>query len=275
MKRRALIVLALSALLVLLAGCRYTPWEAESDCHDRYETNLAWLADMDARRPDRERFTVALLADIHEHLDTLETVVGRINANPDVSFVLVLGDLTSDGLAQSFEWACRALRKLRVPRLYVIGNHDAIAFGKEIFQDAFGPFDYAFDFAGTRFVLYNDNAYEFPGAPDYGFLARAAALAPGETRAHTIGVSHPPPITDVHPPAEAEALRAFLADAGYELTVHGHRHRANFWTDDDGVAHYVTGAALDGAYSLMTVEREGGITLQACTNVCQPYGSVP
>lgn len=271
---RTLALMAVPAALAI-AACRYTPWDTEVDCSDRYEDNLARLQAIERADPWAERFTVALIADVHDNVSDLETVVARINARSDVGFTIVLGDLTDTGLAMELEWSCKALRGLRAPRFYVLGNHDAYSFGPEIFREQFGPFDYAFSFLGTRFVIYNDNADQFPGAPDYEWMRAAAAVAPGEVRDHTIGVSHPPPIVDFHDATEVDTLQRFLLDNGFGPTVHGHRHKFELWRDGYGVEHFVDAQVASASYALMTVARGGAVTFLACRESCLPVTLPP
>lgn len=273
MSVRILRVLSLLVAAVLaLAACRYSPWETEMECSDRLEHNLSRLQAIEAANPDRERFNVALITDIHNHVSDLETVVQRINARDDVSFVMILGDITDSGLNLEFEWSCKALKHLDVPRFYVIGNHDAISFGKQIFFDNFAPYQYTFAFADTRFVVYNDNVLEFPGVPDFEWIARASAVAPGETRDHTIAAAHIPPIVDVHDAAGIATLQEFLSNSGFGYTLHGHRHKFDLWQDAEGVQHFVVGEVQPATYGLMTVERGGPVTFSRCAATCEPMG---
>ena len=88
-----------------------------------------------------------------------DKLVEKIKQREDVAFVLVLGDITDFGLAAEFEWVCKALSALDVPRFYVIGNHDSISFGKEIFRENFAPYDYAFSF---KEVIHASSSFFLP-----------------------------------------------------------------------------------------------------------------
>lgn len=263
-------IVLLTAFAVLLGGCRFTPWEGDPGCTDYLTGNLAALQAIEAADPAPSQFNVALIADVHNDLTDLETIVTRINERDDIAFVLVLGDITNSGLAIEFGFSCERLVELDVPRFYTIGNHDAISYGADIFQEHFAPLDYAFSHRGARFVVYNDNAYEFPGVPDYGFMRDAAALEAGEMRTHTVGVAHPPPLADVHPQDEIDELRRFLADAGFDVTVHGHRHVFDLWESEYGVLHMISHETNGAVYGLMTLSRDGGIAFQGCGDSCFP-----
>lgn len=253
---------------IYIASCGYSPWETEIDCHDYYLDNLQRLKQIEAATPGQLAFGVALLSDFHNELSDIKSTVDRINQRNDVDFALILGDLTDQGLAFEFEWACKALADLKVPRFYVIGNHDSISFGKDIFRENFAPFDYAFTYKDVKFILYNDNAYEFPGTPDYPFLEKEAAVQAGEIRRKTIGVSHIPPVADVHTETEAAELRLFLYNYNFNLTLHGHHNNFFYWLDEFGIHHYVTSKIDGGNYGMLFVSVDDELSLQNCMGPC-------
>lgn len=255
-------------IALLMGSCQYSPWETNIDCGDYYLGNLERLAQIEADTSGQLAFGVALLTDFHNDLSSIKTAVERINQRDDVAFALVLGDMTDKGLAMEFEWACKALAALDVPRFYVIGNHDSISFGKEIFSEYFAPFNFAFSFKDVKFILYNDNAFEFPGVPDYTFLANEAAVQPAEVRRLTLGVSHVPPVTDVHTEEEATILRQFLFEHNFNLTLHGHIHQFVYWLDEFGSPHHITARVEDGRYGMLFVATDGQFSLQNCAATC-------
>ena len=258
----------LPIIFLLMVSCQYSPWETNIDCGDHYLDNLERLAQLEANTAGQLAFSVALLSDFHNDLSDIKTAVERINQQSDVAFALVLGDMTDQGLAAEFEWMCKAMAELKVPRFYVIGNHDSISFGKEIFQEYFAPFDYAFSFKGVKFILYNDNAYEFPGAPDYVFLANEAVVQPSETRRLTIGASHVPPLLDMHTKEEADPLRQFLFDHMFNLTFHGPYHKFVYCLDEFGSPHHMTARVENGHNSMMFSDEDDQFSIQNCAATC-------
>ena len=267
MNRFTLLIAAIVIALVTVS-CQYSPWETKTDCSDYYQDNLQRLTQIEAATLGQLNFGVAILADLHNDLSETKTAVERINRRDDVDFVLVLGDITEQGLAMEFEWSCKALSNLEAPRFYVIGNHDSISFGKEIFLKNFAPFDYAFTYKDVKFVLYNDNAFEFPGVPDYNFLENEATVQPSEVRRLTIGASHSPPIADLHTEEESAILRQFLFDYNFDLTLHGHHHQYSYWLDEFNSPHYITPDIGGGKYGMLFVAENGDTSLQNCAATC-------
>lgn len=257
-------ILLLLTLHIVSCGYSPSPFETKVDCSDYYQGNLQRLKQIEADTSGQLAFNVAIMNDLHNNLTDIETAVERINQRDDVDFVLVLGDLTDVGIAVEFELACKALVKLKVPRFYVIGNHDSISFGREIFSENFAPFNYSFKYKNVKFILYNDNVYEFPEAPDYNFMEKEATIQGGETRRKTIGASHSPPDPNEHTVEEAATLREFLFDNNYDLTLHGHT-TPKYVVDEFGATHF-TSYDINGAkYSMLFVSAADEFTLQRCS----------
>lgn len=254
-------------ITLLIVSCRFSPWETEVNCRDYYQDNLQRLGQIETATQSKRAFGVALLTDLHNGLTDIKTAVERINQRDDVAFALILGDMTDQGLAEEFEWACKALAELNVPRFYAIGNHDSISFGKDIFRENFAPFDYAFSYKEVKFILYNDNVFEFPEAPDYAFMEKEAVIQSGKTRRQTIGVSHSPPIADEQTEDEAFTLRKFLFDHNFNLTLHGHT-QPRYWRDEFSKPHYIEYNVEGGKYGLLFVAEDDQLSLQSCAATC-------
>ena len=251
----------------LTSSCQYSPWETDIDCQDSYTSNLEELRKIESNMTG-DAFGVALIADIHIDLTDAVNVIDRIKQRDDVAFVIVLGDMTRYGLATEYEWVCKAMSSLDVPRFYVIGNHDSISFGKEIFRENFAPYDYEFTFKDVKFILYNDNAYEFKDVPDYDFLSNAALIQGGETRRLTLAVSHAPPVKGAHTEEEVAIIRQFLFEQGIDLTLHGDKHVFDHWIDEFGVPHHITGRVRNSKYGMLFIDEFDQISIQSCAPTC-------
>lgn len=258
------VILILITLNIVSCGYSASPWETGIDCKDYYQDNLQRLKKIETATSGELAFNVAIMNDLHNNLTDIKTAVEHINQRDDVDFVLILGDLTNHGLAMEFEWACKVLAELKVPRFYAIGNHDSISFGRDIFKEHFAPFDYAFRYKNVKFIIYNDNVYEFPEAPNYTFLENEGAIQGGETRRKTIGASHTPPDPNEHSEEDAYDLRQFLSNNNFNLSLHGHT-TPKYVLDEFGKPHF-TSYDINGAkYSMLFVSDVDELTLQRCT----------
>lgn len=175
------------------------------------------------QQPPSPDFKFVALGDTHDAYDATAAAVRAINRRDDIRFVLHAGDLTDLSLSTEFERIHKILRDLDVPYVAVIGNHDAIATGPELYDELYGASDFSFRFGELKFVVFNSNALEFPGkAPNEAWLrAEHADLKAGE---RAIWLTH----QDVSAPdgenaREAKALYAeLLREEPVSLVVHGH-----------------------------------------------------
>jgi predicted phosphodiesterase len=146
--------------VALLTTCIHTsPYSTATDVSELTAENLALLSASSNAEP--RAFTFAALGDTHRNYDDFARTIRAINARSNVEFLLYAGDLTDVGLRQEFEWTYDVLREVRVPFLTVIGNHDAVSEGATLYRKMFGPLDYAFTYAGVKFVMFNSNTLEF------------------------------------------------------------------------------------------------------------------
>ena len=252
-------------LAMIISGCEFdlSPWETDVDCPNlSVEENLAWLKTIEAQHSASDTYKVAVIGDPQQFPGDLEDTIKTINAMDDVHFILLLGDVVETGIEKEYEWACTALNQTEKPIISVIGNHDALSYGKQIWLKVFGEFDFSFHYLGSKYIGYNDNQYEFHDAPDKDWLAAQGALAENETRLHTIGMSH------IEPWGNAPGLSAFLKDNGYTHMLHAHRHKFDYFQEQDvGLPHFVTADTQDVKFAVMTVSPES-ITMEQCDPVC-------
>jgi 3',5'-cyclic-AMP phosphodiesterase len=161
--RRISLLFALLGLAVAAAtSCiRTTPFQSDPSVSGLTQKNLKAL---DSRRPAPRPFKLVALGDTHIDYDNLARTIDAINARDDIELVLFTGDMTNLGLLQEYEWSHEQYSRLRIPYFTVIGNHDALGHGIEIYQEMYGPLDYSFSFGGVKFVMFNSNTLEFQGA---------------------------------------------------------------------------------------------------------------
>jgi len=103
---------------------------------------------------------LALIADSHSNYRDLDLTINKIN-QADVDFTVHLGDMTELGLAIEYEAAASLLSRLQKPWLTVIGNHDAVGNGRNIYRRVFGTENQVFDSHGFRFIIFNNNQLEY------------------------------------------------------------------------------------------------------------------
>lgn len=250
----------LPAAALLAAGCvEYHP----------YDTRIAGPTGMNARniaRIEREcegRRTLrfAVISDTQRWYDQTEAAVKALNARDDIDFVLHAGDLADFGLRVEFERQRDMLNKLRVPYVALLGNHDCLGTGREVFRKMFGEFDTAFTAGNVRFVCVNTNALEFDNSqavPDIAFMERECERFP-DAAEKTVVAMHVKPFDDQFDNGTAGFFHDCVSRfPGLQFCVNGHGH--NFIADDlfgDGIIYYMCDNIGKRTYLLFTIDDKG------------------
>lgn len=259
-KLKARITYFLMVVLVL-SGCDYevSPWSTDAECSNEVsiERNIERLKVYEQEVGVRSEYQVAIISDPQQYPGTFEDLIKHVNTLPEVDFILLTGDLADTGVKAEYEWVCKVMEKAKQPIFAVIGNHDALAFGKEIWAKVFGPEDYSFTYQNSKFIAYNDNKYEFENVPDRDWLA--AEAAGDDQRDYTMVFSHIPP-WDFDLPLSQE-----LKDLGVDLGVHGHEHSFDYWQlPNVQLPHYVVTSTKKKGFGLLTIN-SSDYTLENCT----------
>jgi 3',5'-cyclic AMP phosphodiesterase CpdA len=246
--RRALrTALAPAAGLSLLAGCElieFSPNQTSSPAayRDLTAKGMAALARQSLPAGDTLRFVFT--GDSQRFYDEAEDLVASVNRQPGIAFMVVAGDISDFGLGREMQWVHDKLKKLQVPYLTVVGNHDHAANGRLVYQEVFGPLDYVFTYAGTRFIMLNTNSreYRFDGTvPNIHWLRQQLADTVGVQR--QVVINHVPPMDeDFDPQLEQPYVQALKAAPRLALALNGHRH-------DFSISHpYGQGVTLINSY---------------------------
>jgi 3',5'-cyclic AMP phosphodiesterase CpdA len=255
---------ALAALLAGAACFEYSPHALPDEERHRAVHGRS-LARLGARPPpDRLRF--AVLGDTQLGLDETADAIDALNRRDDLAFVVQLGDFTHNALAREYELTNDLFAELRVPYFVVVGNHDLIANGRDVYERMFGPPDLAFTWAEARFVLLDTNSREAGmdgSVPDVAWLADALAQDPAAPHRRAFVFSHCDPTSSDFDPALVAPFIEALRAGGVAISFHGHRHsdadyerdgvRFRVADDVDGRAWYLVAERDDGGFDVEKV----------------------
>ena len=220
----------------------------------------------------------ALLSDIQEAIDRVQDIYTRINADPDVSFVVSAGDLTRQGGDEELDRFQHELESLRVPFFPTLGNHELGTEGGAPFQRHFGRASFRFFYGGMQFTFLDSGSATIDPIV-YGWLDEW--LEEGRQRTHT-ALMHIPPIDpfgvrngSFANRNEANKLLALLAAGGVDLTLYGHIHSFYAFANA-GIPAYISGGGgsiperFDGIgrhYLTVDVDPERGVLQTAIVRI--------
>lgn len=251
----------LISIAVLLWTCAepfaYSPFEADvrNEWKNTTEENLKAIADLDTVL--NEPFAVALISDSHYHLKDLTEAIDDINKKNIYSFIIVTGDFTENGLLKEYEIFRQLMNRSNIPWLTVIGNHDHLSNGTQIYQQMFGPLNYVFSFRNTKFVVWDNTIWESKKEADYTWLQNVLTKETDDegnpTTNHTVLLSHIPPF-DYQLIDKSEVFNEILKNHGVAISIHGHKHEF-FYADlyGDGMMYVTVGSPQKRNYAELRV----------------------
>ena len=202
-----------------------SPFEANvrSELKNTTQSNLAKIQLMDS---STGTFKIALISDSHYHFNALADAIADIQSKNDFEFIVVLGDITENGLLKEFELFHSIMAQSGIPYVTVIGNHDYLSNGSKIYEQMFGANNYTFSFRSVKFVVWDNVIWESEKEADYAWL-EDVLNATSETESnvfnHVIPLSHIPP-SDQQFDHHKDRFHELLKKHDINLSVHGHKH---------------------------------------------------
>ncbi|MBF9219845.1 metallophosphoesterase family protein [Hymenobacter ruricola] len=252
---RAVTLLALLGL----AGCELIEFSPNDhrvpeEFTNLTEKNLAKLQARPLAPGDTLRFVFT--GDSQQFYDEAKDLVSSVNQLSGISFLVVAGDISDFGLAREMRWVDEKLRRLNVPYVTVVGNHDQVGNGRETYQHIFGALNYSFVYGDTKFTMVDTNGreYNFDGtAPDMPWLRPQLNHLDGARR--QVVICHVPPTNDDFDPALRTPYVQALSEApNLVFEMNGHNHSfAISQPYNDGVTYVNSDAFSERHYMVVTV----------------------
>lgn len=248
MKFRHAAVCTIAAVsLGLMAGCsgvfEFSPNQV-FDGDSPEALNSKALSKLASQAPG-DTVTLAVAGDTQRFYDNIEGFVDRVNALESVDLVFVNGDISDFGLLREYEWVTDELANLRPPYVAVIGNHDLVANGEQVYKRMFGPLNFTFIYGDIKFIVHNTNSREYSrgNVPDLDWLSDALADDEAE---YYVTVSHVPPFDgDFNEDLEAPYASLLAERVGFVASLHGHIHRTYDGYPYNDSVRYIAPASFD------------------------------
>ncbi|WP_460880726.1 metallophosphoesterase family protein [Pontibacter rugosus] len=161
--------------------------------------------------------------------------------------------MTDFGLTKEFRLVHEDFKTLKVPYVAVVGNHDAINNGKEVFKAMYGDYDISFTVGNSKFILLNTNYLEFnKKAPDLEWLE--GELKASQNYENIFVVSHIPPTNKEFGEEKGVRYSELLKQYNATFSLHGHNHNYRYqFPYGEQVPYMETAATLKLEYILFTV----------------------
>jgi len=213
-------------LSILTCSCKklftYSANEIQIEEKDRNQ-NVKNIERLQSKvQSDSFRFVV--ISDTQRFYDEMDDFVEKVNGYPGISFVVLNGDMTDFGLRSEYLWMSDRLQKLAFPFFLVIGNHDMLGNGRELYQQMFGPENFSFNYSGYKFIALNSNSKEvgYNGSlPDTTLLLKELSITPIDQKIFVF--SHLAPFSgDFDRSLEQPYVRILANNGNVIYSIHGH-----------------------------------------------------
>lgn len=261
MKKRKWLSLILS--LTFLTACEEAfhvhPYDV--NVKGEHDINATNIAKIESGLAGQDTLRVAFISDTHLWLSDAKDEVADINRRGDIDFVIHCGDMTDTGTMVEFEWTRDILDGLRMPHIALIGNHDFLGTGNQVYSYMYGAMDFSVIASRVKFVCLNTNATEYDymaAVPNFDFMEEEMTRDSSRFD-RTVIVMHSPPYSDQFNNNVCKAFRRYL-DFFPDLLccIYGHNHDDDVGClYDDDLVFYGIDCAVHRNYRIMTITPDG------------------
>lgn len=252
-------------ILVLFCGLLscdmfdYHPYDVKIDNpRDINSTNIPIIERLCAGK-DTVRFVA--MGDSQGFYNETRSFVSTINRRNDIDFVIHGGDFTDYGTTEEFLWQRDIMKKLKVPYVGIIGNHDCLGTGKDAFKTIWGDSNFSFIAGNTKFVCLNTNALEYDyseAIPDFNFIINEINDTTHQVK-NTVVCMHARPYSDVFNNNVAQVFIHYIKQFPNLLfcyNAHGHSiDVADIY--GDGTLFYQSDCMEGKSYLIFTITPQG------------------
>jgi Icc-related predicted phosphoesterase len=238
-------LIALPVMLMALQGCSdmfsYSPFDTNVPANEHNISATSFITN-DTTGNDTLQF--AFFSDSHDSYDELESLISNINHRNDIQFVISGGDITTFGLSWEYQKYFNLIKKIRIPVVTAIGNHDYVSNGGIIYRRLFGPPNVSFACKEYKFIMFDDVVWENGNSPlNFSWLGHEL----DDSGKLNVIVAHLPPWDEQMDSTHRANFSTSVTSANTLLCLHGHTHTYRL-TTHNGVQTLVAGDLKDREY---------------------------
>jgi len=257
MKRKLRLTLFFIGAVFFLSGCGSrvsgpNDLRLDESISNLTQKNLEKISKINLYDPYKFRF--AVVSDSHTDYGDFTDIINDINKDSTLSFLIHAGDFTDVGWLTEYCRTEEILSTLTIPYLTVIGNHDALVGGKQIYSKMFGAFNYSFVFHDCKFIFLYANSLANGGEPpDLDWLKNE--LSGHDLFNLVFVIAHQPPFDTAWSDETENRYKQLMAENNVDLSIHGHEHE--FWYGErynDGVKYLVVDDVAGRDYCIVSVD---------------------
>jgi len=218
-------------IVLLLNSCGKFDYSPHAVDVDQKYTNINKnnIKRLQANPTPGDTIRLIVLGDTQRYYKSTEEVIDVVNKLPDLSldFVVHTGDLVDFGLQKEYNWIHELLKTLHYPYVAVIGNHDMVGNGVEVYRRMYGDLNFSFMLKHTKFIYIHTNSREEDFSDDVPNIAWLdAELSDTANYENAIVVSHVAPHhdNDFNMDLEEEYIRTLERYGKTLLYINGHDH---------------------------------------------------
>ena len=252
----------LTCCSLLVCSCDlfdYHPYDTKMD--GAHDINAHNIEQIEKQCAGHKTIRFVQISDTQRWYDETRDAVRSINARDDIDFVVHCGDVSDFGVTSEFEVQRDILQKLDVPYVVLLGNHDCLGTGPDVYRYIFGKPDFTFDAGDTHFVCLNTNAYEYDYStpiPDFTFIQKDQDNLKSDIK-RTVIAMHAQPFSDQFNNNTAKAFEYSInkyPGLAFCICGHGHSMQVNDLFGD-GILYYECSAAKNRKYVIFTLKEDG------------------
>ncbi|TRW27158.1 metallophosphoesterase [Flavobacterium zepuense] len=202
----------------------------------------------------------AFISDTQRWYDETQACVQSINNRDDLDFVIHGGDLTDFGATNEFKWQRDILNALTIPYVALLGNHDCLANGQQVFESIFGSSNFSFLAGNMKFVCLNTNALEYDysqAVPDYQYIENELNDSRSQYE-KTVVAMHARPFSEQFNNNTSGLFQYYTKQfRGMQFCLNGHEHQLH-QVDlfNDGIVYYGVSNIDKHRYYIFTITNE-------------------